>query len=63
MVMIKNLKQSIKNFFTFKNLTGQVLHAQTLEFNHPTKMRRVSFKSNPPDDFKKMVNFLNKLGG
>ena len=46
-----------------KNLTGQALHAQTLEFNHPTKMRRISFKSNPPDEFKNMLNFLNKLGG
>ena len=45
------------------NLSGQALHAQTLEFEHPTKKKRVSFKSNPPDDFKKMINFLNKLGG
>ena len=45
------------------NLTGQALHAQTLEFDHPTKKRRVSFKKSPPDDFKKMINFLNKQGG
>ena len=46
-----------------KNLTGQALHAQTLEFEHPTKNKRVSFNESPPDDFKKMINFLNKLGG
>ena len=45
------------------NLTGQALHAQTLEFEHPTKNKRVSFNKSPPDDFKKMINFLNKLGG
>ena len=46
-----------------KNLTGQALHAQTLEFEHPTKKKRVSFNKSPPDDFKKMINFLNKLCG
>tara|TARA_Y100000768_G_scaffold348874_1_gene298059 strand:+ start:68 stop:1048 length:981 start_codon:yes stop_codon:yes gene_type:complete len=46
-----------------KNLNGQALHAQTLEFNHPTRKKWVSFKSNIPSDFKKMIDFLNKQAG
>ena len=46
-----------------KNLNGQALHAQTLEFNHPTRKKWVSFKSNIPIDFKKMIDFLNKQAG
>ena len=46
-----------------KNLNGQALHAKTLEFNHPTRKKWVSFKSNIPSDFKKMIDFLNKQAG
>tara|TARA_Y100000591_G_C21774281_1_gene667333 strand:- start:324 stop:1304 length:981 start_codon:yes stop_codon:yes gene_type:complete len=46
-----------------KNLNGQALHAQTLEFNHPTRKKWVSFKSNIPSDFKKMIDFLSKQAG
>ena len=45
------------------NIKGQALHAQTLEFEHPTKRKWVSFKTNVPDDFKKMLDLLNKLHG
>ena len=37
-----------------ENIKGQALHAQTLEFYHPTKKKRVAFKSELPSDFKKM---------
>ena len=57
----KTINQEFMNHLN--NLTGQALHAQTLEFEHPTKKKRVSFNKSPPDDFKKMINFLNKLGG
>ena len=60
----KNLKfKRINKIFLEKlsNIKGQALHAQTLEFDHPTKKKWVSFKTNVPDDFKKMLNLLNKL--
>ena len=43
------------------NINGQILHAQSLEFIHPTKNKWVKFKSNLPQDFKKMLLLLNKL--
>ena len=62
----KNLKfKRINKIFLEKliNIKGQALHAQTLEFEHPTKRKWVSFKTNVPDDFKKMLDLLNKLHG
>ena len=58
----KNLrfKKINKIFFeTFKEINGQALHAKTLEFEHPTKKKWVSFKSNLPTDFKKMLDLLD----
>ena len=60
----KNIKfKRIDKIFLEKliNIKGQALHAQTLEFEHPTKRKLVSFKTNVPDDFKKMLDLLNKL--
>ncbi len=60
----KNLKFKKVNKVFIKNLReikGQILHAKTLEFIHPTKKKIVSFKSNLPDDFKKMLYFLSNL--
>ncbi len=60
----KNIKfKRINKIFLEKliNIKGQALHAQTLEFEHPTKRKWVSFKTNVPDDFKKMLDLLNKL--
>jgi 23S rRNA pseudouridine1911/1915/1917 synthase len=57
-------KKINKDFFNLlSNLDGQALHAQTLGFIHPSKKRIVSFKSNLPSDFKKMLNLLNNLSG
>ena len=67
-------KQYGKKNVTFKKINkffldhlnfikGQALHAQTLEFIHPTKKKWISFKSNLPTDFKKMLSFLNNLTG
>ncbi len=33
----------------------------SLEFVHPTKNKWVKFASDPPEDFKKMLNLLKKL--
>ena len=60
----KNLKfKKINNeFFTSLNeLSGQALHAKTLEFKHPKTKKRMSFNSDLPNGFKKMLNLLENL--
>ena len=60
----KNVKFKKINddFFTeLKKLSGQALHAQTLEFTHPITKKRLSFNSNLPDGFKKILNLLENL--
>jgi len=60
----KNIKfkKINKDFYKIlSSISGQVLHAQTLEFSHPIKKKLMSFKSPLPDDFKKILNFLSKL--
>ena len=44
-----------------KALKGQALHAQTLEFIHPSKNKWVSFNSKVSKDFDNILNFLNNL--
>ena len=44
-------------------LQGQLLHAETIEFIHPTKNKWVKFKSELPKDFKKMIGFLENVDG
>ncbi len=44
-----------------KKLSGQTLHAQTLEFTHPKTKKRLNFNSNLPDSFKNILNLLEKL--
>ena len=60
----KNIKFKKINKDFFNNLlklNGQALHAQTLEFTHPTQKKRVYFKSKLPLDFKNMLDLLNNL--
>ena len=60
----KNLRFKKINSEFEKNLmklSGQALHAKTLEFIHPTQKKIVKFKSEPPIDFKKMLNLLKNL--
>jgi 23S rRNA pseudouridine1911/1915/1917 synthase len=62
----KNIKfkKINKDFFNkLLALDGQALHAQTLEFIHPSKKKWVSFKSKLPIDFKKTLDLLNNLSG
>ena len=49
--------------FLLNGLQGQLLHAETIEFIHPTKNKWVKFKSELPKDFKKMQSFLEKVHG
>ena len=51
-------KQFLENL---KSIKGQALHAKTLEFIHPTQKKWMSFGSNHPLDFEKMLSFLNNL--
>jgi 23S rRNA pseudouridine1911/1915/1917 synthase len=60
----KNIKfkKINKDFLNILNkIDGQTLHAETLEFIHPTKNEWVNFISKPPNDFKKMLSLLNNL--
>jgi len=60
----KNIKfKKINNdFFTKLNkLSGQALHAKTLEFSHPTTKKWLSFNSDLPDGFNKILNLLENL--
>ena len=62
----KNIKfKKINTEFlnTILKLDGQALHAQSLEFMHPSKKKWVSFKSKLPIDFKKTLDLLNNLSG
>ncbi len=60
----KNIKfKKINNDFFLKlnKLTGQALHAKTLEFTHPKTRKRMSFSSDLPEGFKKILDLLENL--
>ena len=58
-IKFKKINQNFLNLL--KDLKGQLLHAQTLKFVHPTKKKLIEFKSELPLDFKKMLDLLNNL--
>ncbi len=60
----KNLKfrKINKDFFDIlTNISGQILHAKSLDFSHPTKNKYLNFSVPLPKDFTRMLNLLNKL--
>ena len=60
----KNLKfKKINNEFLDKlnKLTGQTLHAKSLEFAHPKTRKWMNFESDLPTSFKKILNLLEDL--
>tara|TARA_B100001057_G_scaffold341998_1_gene342882 strand:- start:5594 stop:6574 length:981 start_codon:yes stop_codon:yes gene_type:complete len=60
----KNMKfKKINNefFLRLNKLSGQALHAKTLEFIHPSTKKWMSFNSDLPDSFKKILNLLENL--
>ena len=62
----KNIKfKKINNEFlsNLDQLTGQALHAKTLEFTHPKNKKRLSFSSELPKGFKKILKILENLSG
>jgi 23S rRNA pseudouridine1911/1915/1917 synthase len=42
-------------------LSGQALHAKTLEFTHPLTKKRINFNSELPNSFKKILSLLENL--
>ena len=60
----KNIKfKKINNEFFEKlnKLSGQALHAKTLEFTHPVTKKWMSFNSDLPSNFKKILKLLENL--
>tara|TARA_X000001036_G_scaffold424688_1_gene450000 strand:+ start:22 stop:1002 length:981 start_codon:yes stop_codon:yes gene_type:complete len=60
----KNIKfKSINDDFFNKlnKLSGQALHAKTLGFAHPRTKKWMSFNTDLPDGFKKILNLLENL--
>ena len=60
----KNIKFKKINKDFEKNLSilnGQALHAKSLGFCHPVTNKFISFESELPPDFKKLLNLLEKL--
>ena len=60
----KNIKfKKINNEFFDKlnKLSGQALHAKTLEFTHPVNKKWMSFNSDLPSSFKKILKLLENL--
>ena len=60
----KNIKfKKINNEFHKKlnKLSGQTLHAKTLEFSHPKNNKWLSFNSDLPKEFKNILNLLENL--
>jgi 23S rRNA pseudouridine1911/1915/1917 synthase len=60
----KNMRfKKINNEFFIKlnKLSGQALHAKTLEFIHPTTKKWMSFNSDLPEGFKKILSLLENL--
>ena len=62
----KNLKfKKVNNDFLskLKNLSGQALHAKTLEFYHPKTKKWMSFDSELPQSFNNLLELLENLSG
>ncbi len=55
----KKINEDFEN--KLKILNRQALHAKSLGFNHPTTKKFMSFESKLPQDFKKILDLLNKL--
>jgi len=59
--IIKFKKVNNKFHVKLKKLSGQALHAKTLEFTHPLTKKWMSFVSELPNEFKKILNLLENL--
>jgi len=62
----KNVKfKRVNNEFFVKlnNLSGQALHAKSLDFVHPSTKKLMKFSSRLPDGFNEILNLLENLSG
>ena len=59
--IIKFKKINNEFFIKLNKLSGQALHAKTLEFTHPLTKKWMSFVSELPNEFKKILNLLENL--
>ena len=50
-------------FSKLDKLSGQALHAKTLEFTHPKTKKWMSFNSDLPKGFKNILSLLENLSG
>ena len=60
----KNIKFKKINddfFRKLNKLSGQALHAKTIEFVHPKTKKWMNFNSALPGDFKKILDLLENL--
>ena len=58
-IKFKKINEDFEN--KLKILNRQALHAKSLGFIHPTTKKFISFESKLPQDFKKILDLLNKL--
>ena len=58
-VKFKKINQKFDQILS--SFSRQALHAKSLGFIHPTKKKFVNFESNLPNDFKKMLDFLDNF--
>ena len=54
---------NIEFYEKLNKLSGQALHAKTLAFVHPSSKKLISFNSNLPSGFKKILDLLENLSG
>ena len=60
-IRFKKINQNFLKILS--EINGQVLHAKSLGFLHPTSNKIVSFDSNLSKNFKNLLNLLDKLSG
>ena len=58
-VKFKNVNNQF--FIMLNKLSGQALHAKTIEFIHPKTLKWISFNSSLPENFKKLLSLLDNL--
>ena len=58
-IKYKKINENFEN--KLKILNGQALHAKSLGFLHPNTKKFISFESKLPQDFKKILDLLDKL--
>tara|TARA_B100001248_G_scaffold260811_1_gene250084 strand:+ start:920 stop:1900 length:981 start_codon:yes stop_codon:yes gene_type:complete len=59
--IIKFKKMNNEFYVKLNKLSGQALHAKTLEFTHPLTKKWMSFVSDLPNEFKKILSLLENL--